>query len=133
MPIPNPAWTPQITTVPQTLIAGNTYRVDGTQFNGLSQAQAFGDEIQAPTNYPLVQITNAASGDVFYARTHDHSSMGVATGTTPVWTYFDMPAGIETGASRLVVIANGLASPDACVTVLAADVIFADTFDLCSP
>ncbi len=44
-----------------------------------------------------------------------------------------MPAGIETGASRLVVIANGLASPDACVTVLAADVIFADTFDLCSP
>jgi hypothetical protein len=80
-----------------------------------------------------VQITNAASGDVFYARTHDHSSMGVATGTTPVWTFFDVPAGIETGASRLVVIANGLASPDACVTVLAADVIFADTFDLCSP
>jgi len=133
-PAPDPAWTPQISTVPQTLIAGNTYRVDGTQFNGLSQAQAFGDEIQAPTNYPLVQITNATSGNVFYARTHDHSSMGVATGSLPVWTFFDVPAGIETGASRLVVIANGLASPEACVTVLAADTIFADSFETaCSP
>ncbi len=131
-PAPDPAWTPQITTVPETLIAGNTYRVDGAQFNGLSQAQAFGDEIQAPTNYPLVQITNAASGNVFFARTHDHSSMGVATGSLPVWTYFDVPAGIETGASRLVVIANGLASPQACVNVLAADTIFADGFDVCS-
>jgi hypothetical protein len=132
-PAPDPAWTPEITTVPGTLIAGNTYRVDGTQFNGLSQAQAFGDEIQGPTNYPLVQITNAASGAVFYARTHDHSTMGVATGSLPVWTYFDVPADIETGTSRLVVIANGLASPAACVSVLAADAIFADGFDLCSP
>jgi len=131
-PAPNPDWLPRITGVSETLIAGATYRIDGEQFNGLSQAQAFGDEIQAPTNYPLVQITNAASGHVFYARTHDHSTMGVATGTTPVWTNFDVPAGIETGVSRVAVVANGLASPQVCTTVLAADTIFADTFDICA-
>jgi len=69
---------------------------------------------------------------VFYARTHDHSTMGVATGTTPVWTNFDVPSGIETGVSRIAVVANGLASPQVCTTVLAADTIFADTFDICA-
>ena len=41
-----------------------------------------GDELNAATNYPLVRITNMASGHVAYARTHDHSTMGVATGST---------------------------------------------------
>ncbi len=131
-PGPDPSWAPAIDDMPYALIPGTTYRIGGIQFNGLSQAQAFGDEIQAPTNYPLVQITNIASGNVFYARTHDHSTMGVATGTTPVWTYFDVPASIESGPSGIVVIANGIASAPACVPVLAADAIFADTFDRCS-
>ena len=131
-PAPNPEWAPRIDDVPGTLIPGSTYRIGGIQFNGLSQAQAFGDEIQAPTNYPLVQITNAATGDVFYARTHDHSTMGVATGATAVSTSFDVPADVEAGASRIAVIANGIASPQACVRVLTSDAIFADSFDVCS-
>jgi hypothetical protein len=36
--------------------------------------------------------------------------MGVATGEKLVWTYFDVPQQIETGASRLEVVANGIAS-----------------------
>ena len=47
--------------------------------NGFSQAAAYGDELSAATNYPLVRITNTASGHVVYARTHNHSTMGVAT------------------------------------------------------
>src|SRR5262249_60244081 len=86
-------------------------------FNGLSQAQAFGDELVGPTNYPLVRITNNASGHVVYAHTHDHSSMGVATGALPVSTHFDVPAQIEAGASTLVVVANGIASAPVSVTV----------------
>ena len=58
---------------------GSTYRVFGFQFNGLSQAQAFADEQEAAQNYPLVRITNKATHHVCYARTHDHSTMGVAT------------------------------------------------------
>jgi hypothetical protein len=57
-----------------------------------------------------VRITNKETHHVFYARTHDHSTMGVATGDKLVWTNFDVPLSIETGASRLEVVANGIAS-----------------------
>jgi hypothetical protein len=113
----DPAWAPTITSVPATLLRGSSYIVSGTQFNGLSQAAAVGDELSAATNYPLVRITNTTSGHVVYARTHGHSSMGVATGSTIVSTHFDVPASAETGVSSLNVVANGIASAAASVTV----------------
>jgi hypothetical protein len=113
----NPAWAPTITSSPASVTRGSTYQISGTQFNGLSQANSFGDEYQTATNYPLVRITNNASGDVFYAHTHDHSSMGVATGSKPVSTSFDVPAGMETGASSLVVVANGIPSVAVNITI----------------
>ena len=113
----NPAWAPTITSVPSAVTRGSTYGISGTQFNGLSQAASVGDELNAATNYPLVRITNTASGHVFYARTHDHSSMGVATGSTIVTTQFTVAPGAEAGASSLVVVANGIASAPVSVTV----------------
>ena len=112
-----PAWAPTITSSPSTVNRGSSYQISGTQFNGLSQANSFGDEYQTATNYPLVRITNHATGHVFYAHTHDHSSMGVATGSTPVSTTFDVPEGMETGASSLVVVANGIPSVAVAITV----------------
>jgi hypothetical protein len=114
---PSSAWAPVITGAPTTVTRGSTYQVFGQQFNGLSQAAAYGDEFETATNYPLVRITNVASGHVFYARTHDHSTMAVATGTVTVWTFFDVPAGMETGASKLEVVANGIPSAAADITV----------------
>jgi len=114
---PQSGWAPTITNVGSSLTHGQTYKITGTQFNGLSQALAFGDEYQNATNYPLVRITNKASGHVFYARTHDHSSMGVATGSASVSTMFDVPSNIETGASNLVVVANGIPSQPTKVTI----------------
>lgn len=111
------AWAPTITSVPTSLTRGTTYKISGTQFNGLSQAAAFGDEYETATNYPLVRITNRASGHVFYAKTHDHSTMGVATGSATVSTNFDVPAGMETGSSTLEVVANGIPSSPVSVTV----------------
>jgi hypothetical protein len=96
---------------------GSTYKISGTQFNGLSQAAAFGDENESPTNYPLVRIKNLASGHIFYARTHDHSTMGVATGKKIVFTHFDVPTDIETGSSTLQVVANGIPSKSVNITV----------------
>ncbi len=113
----NPAWAPTITSAPKTVARGSTYAIAGTQFNGLSQANAFGDEYQTNTNYPLVRVTNTATGHVVYARTHGHSSMGVATGAARVSTNFDVPAAAETGPSTLVVVANGIASKPATLTV----------------
>jgi hypothetical protein len=115
---PNPAWAPTITHVPATLTHGKTFTLKGTQLNGLSQGAAYGDDAQAASNYPLVRITNTATGHVFYARTHNHSSMGVATGSLIVTTHFDVPAGIELGASKLVVVTNGIASSTASVNII---------------
>lgn len=113
----DPAWAPTITAAPATVTRGASYMISGTQFNGLSQAAAVGDELNAATNYPLVRITNAASGHVLYARTHGHSSMGVATGSMIVSTQFDVPLAAETGPSSLSVVANGIASLSVSVTV----------------
>lgn len=111
------SWAPTISNFPASVTPGSTYQISGTQFNGLSQANSFGDEYQTATNYPLVRITNTSTGHVFYARTHDHSSMGVATGSLTVSTNFDVPSGIETGASTLVVVANGIPSLPVNITV----------------
>ncbi|MBV8976256.1 MAG: hypothetical protein JO261_15645 [Alphaproteobacteria bacterium] len=113
----NAAWAPTVTNCPSNLTRGTTFTISGTQFNGLSQANSFGDELETFTNYPLVRITNNATGHVFYARTHDHSSMGVATGSATVSTNVDVPSGMETGASSLVVVANGIPSVAVPVTV----------------
>ena len=112
------AWQPTISNFPSSVTRGQTYKISGTQFNGLSQAGGgMGDEYQSSTNYPLVQITNGSTGHVFYARTHDHSTMGVATGSASVSTNFDVSSSTETGASTLVVIANGIPSAPVSITV----------------
>jgi hypothetical protein len=110
-------WAPTITTAPSTATRGDTYRISGKQFNGLSQGAMFGDDAQMATNYPLVRITNNSTGHVFYARTHDHSSMGVATGSKIVFTNFDVPQDMETGAAELVVVANGIPSGAVAISV----------------
>ena len=104
-----PATVPVITAVNSTLTHGNTYSISGTLFNGVSQANAYGDDDQQATNYPIVRITNSTTNHVFYARTHGHSYMGVASSQT-VSTNFDVPTSIELGASQIQVIANGVAS-----------------------
>jgi hypothetical protein len=113
----DPSWAPTISAFPSTVTRGSSYQISGTQFNGLNQGAAFGDEFDTHTNYPLVRITNTSTGHVFYARTHDHSSMGVATGAALVSTNFDVPVGMETGASKLEVVANGIPSTSVAITV----------------
>ncbi len=114
---PDPSWAPTISSFPSSVTRGNSYMIRGTQFNGLSTGANYGDDAGMATNYPLVRITNDASGHVFYARTHDHSTMAVATRTKIVGTRFDVGSGIETGASHLEVVANGIASTPVAVTV----------------
>jgi hypothetical protein len=110
------AWAPTIKRAPASVTRGNTYKVVGTQFNGLTHAAAYGDDAQMSSSYALVRITNNSTQHVTYARTHDPSTMGVATGTKVVSTNFDVPKNAETGASSLVVVANGI--PSAPVKVM---------------
>jgi hypothetical protein len=113
------AWRPTITSFPSTVTPGTSgYSLSGTQLNGLSQGAMYGDDAQSATNYPLVRITNNATNHVTYARTHNHSTMGVATGSAIVSTQLDVPAGIETGSSQLEVVTNGIPSNPVGIDVL---------------
>jgi len=112
----NPAWAPRIQSAPSRVTHGGSYVISGNLFNGMSQGAAYGDDQQAATNFPLVRITNNRTGHVFYSRTHDHSSMAVASSDL-VSTHFDVPATQERGPSQLVVVANGIPSAPITVTV----------------
>ncbi len=111
------AWQPTITSVPTTLTHGKSYVVQGTQLSGLTNGAAYGDDFQDSTNYALVRITNTSSGHVFYAKTTNPSSFAVQSGSLAESTHFTVPAGIETGASTLQVVTNGIPSAPTSVTV----------------
>jgi hypothetical protein len=113
---PNRAWAPKIHSAPTTVSPGGSYVVSGDHFNGFSQGAAYGDDAQSATNYPLVRITNLATGHVFYSRTHDHTSMSVAYGGI-VSTHFDVSDNQELGTSSLVVVANGIPSAPVFIDV----------------
>jgi hypothetical protein len=113
---PQLAWMPSISAVPTALSAGGTYTLSGTQLGGLTQGSAYGDDYQSATNFPLVRITNTATGAVSYARTHGMTSMSVAPGNSSS-VQFTLPAGVQAGSSTLVVVANGIASSPIDVTV----------------
>jgi len=114
---PDPTWRTNITSVTATHTRATTVQISGTQFNGLSVGSDYGDDCTNATNYPLVRITNIATGHVFYARTHDHSTMAIATGNTVVSTMVDVPANAEIGSSSIEVVANGIASRRKRVTI----------------
>ena len=102
-------WVPAAYLHSLAITRGNTYVMVGTKLNGLSQATAYGDDLQCATNYPIVRLTNVATGHVFYCRTHGHSTMAVGF-TGPVKTQLDIPASMEPGLSVFEVVANGIPS-----------------------
>jgi hypothetical protein len=116
---PQDAWRPTITDVETSLVAGSSYRLTGLRLNGVSQGSAYGDDVAYATNYPLVRL-RAATGLARYCRTFGHSTMGVATGETPVFTNFTSPND-AVGAFGLAVIANGISSAEISVTVVAGE------------
>jgi hypothetical protein len=108
---------PTVTSVASTLTHGSANNlIHGKQFNGLSQGAAYGDDSQNSTNFPLVRITDAL-GKVVYCKTHNFSTMGVATGSKIVTAQFDIPASISLGSATLEVVANGIASDSVAVII----------------
>jgi len=121
---PQPSWRPTISNFPITIKIGQTYTLLGTQLNGLSQANSYGDDRQMATNWPLVRVTDS-SGNISYLPTSNFTSMGVATGTTQHSASVFVPKQTQSGRQltagtyTLVVIANGIASAPMNVTLTA--------------
>jgi hypothetical protein len=105
---------------PAVLITGHTYTIAGTNLNGISQANSYGDDAQMATNFPLVRSTNTATNQVVYFRTSNFSSMGVAVPGT-VSCDVQVPFGLAIGSWSLVVVANAVASAPVIVQVVSQD------------
>ena len=123
---PQSAWKPTISSV---VPSGNNYTLTGTQLNGLSQGASYGDDAEMDTNYPIIELVNGA-GTVYFARTSNWSSTGVATGSTSVTTDFSLPAGLPNASYSLYVIANGIASDPftfSTISGLSADMVVTDS------
>jgi hypothetical protein len=112
---PNPAWLPTITNVPATLKPGKKVNLTGTQLQGVADGAKYGDDAQMAENYPLIRITNTASGDVCFATTNSFSA------TTATFTLAKKAKNgatvCQTGASTLQVVVNGISSAPSDVTV----------------
>jgi hypothetical protein len=108
---PQDAWCPVISAVTRQGYSSSTfyYLLEGTQLNGLSQANMYGDDCNPSTNYPLVRLRNIGTGQVLFARTYDFSTRAVATGSSPQSVRFSA-AHIAYGHYELRVIANGVSS-----------------------
>jgi hypothetical protein len=99
-----------------------SYLLTGTDFNGISMGADYGDENQNATNYPIASLTDN-SGNVYYARTYNWSSTGVATGSEVVTTDMSLPAGLPHGTYQLIVSANGIQSAPETFSYLLAQTI----------
>jgi|GEM_PF-852350 len=87
--------------------ADGSYQMTGTNLNGISQGAAYGDDEQMDSNYPLVRMTNNATGNVYYGRTFNWNSTSVQTGSRVITTEFTLPQNLPAGIYSLVVVANG--------------------------
>lgn len=102
---PQAAWAPTISSITN---SGSTYTLTGTQLNGLSEGASYGDDAEMSSNYPIVRLVSGSQ--VYYARTFNWSSTGVATGSTPETVNFTVPGSVPNGTYSLYVVANGIAS-----------------------
>ncbi len=100
---------------PLIIPASNTYLggsknnvLYGKQLNGLSGNNAYGDDYQMATNYPLIRFTDS-NGKVWYGFTHDDSTHSIAPGTVS-YTKFDLNPAMPPGAYMMQVVTNGIGS-----------------------
>ena len=109
-------WTPTALLPATTFNKGQTYTISGSKFNGVSQDGAYGDDFQDATNYPLIRFVSTSNGQVYYARTHDHSTMAVGY-PGPTSTHVDIPASIPTGGYNMQIVVNGISSANYLVAI----------------
>jgi hypothetical protein len=108
---PQDSWRPHIDTINAHYDAflPDYFTVTGTQVNGLSQANMYGDDCTPSTNYPIARLTDHATGNVYYQRTYDFSTMAVATGSA-IQSFRFSALGLPSGNFDLTIIANGISS-----------------------
>lgn len=104
---PQNSWRAHLTSVKKN---GLVFTLTGTQLNGLTEGGSYGDDASMNSNYPIVMLKHNASGKFFYAKSFNFSTMGLATGNTPVTCQFKLPAGAPAGSYTVTTSASGVRS-----------------------
>ncbi|MGH3167828.1 MAG: hypothetical protein ACRDN0_18325 [Trebonia sp.] len=102
---PQASWRPAVTSV--TANSDGSYHLSGTQLTGLVTVGE--DDYQDPQNFPIVYLTDS-SGDVYYARSYNFSTMAPSTPGEAESADFSLPAGLPHGTYSLYVSACGVSS-----------------------
>jgi hypothetical protein len=100
---------------------GGVFTLDGRQLNGQSAGATYGDDAEMDENYPIVLLVDS-TGNTYYCRTTNWSSVGVATGNTPQTTNFTLNPAVTPGNYTLFVSAAGISSPGFAITITQGEV-----------
>jgi hypothetical protein len=107
---PDDSWRPVVSSV--TYDSGsNTYTLTGTQITGLINGGDEGDDMTMSENYPIIWLKDT-SGNVYYCRSFNFSTMMPSKGNTPETAQFTTPANLPMGTYDLYVSAVGVQSKD---------------------
>lgn len=98
------------------------FRLTGTQLNGQSEGAAYGDDDQMNENFPIVRLEDTSTGNVFYCRTTDWSSVGVGD-NGPETVDFTLNSAVAPGSYKLTVVAAGIASQSAQIDITPREVM----------
>jgi hypothetical protein len=119
----SPALKPVVNNI--TYNGGGMFTLTGKQLNGQSAGAAYGDDDQMDTNYPLVRLAATdGSGNVYYAKTTNWSSVAVGGGlTTPQTVNFTLNPGLTVpGNYALTVGGAGIGSLPVFVNITQAEI-----------
>jgi len=115
----NPAVRPVINNV--TYNGGGSFTLTGQQINGQSAGSSYGDDDESDQNYPIIRMTNS-TGSVFYTRTTNWSTAGVAGGSAPQKVDFTPDPSVSPGTYTLILSGAGVSSFPLFVNITLAEV-----------
>jgi hypothetical protein len=93
-----------------TPLGGGVYAITGKQLNGQSAGSAYGDDDQMDSNFPIVRLSDPSTGNVYYCKTTNWSSVSVGGDGTPETVDFTLNPNVTPGNYTLTVIGAGIAS-----------------------
>jgi hypothetical protein len=102
---------------------GGVFTLSGQQLNGPNAGSAYGDDAENDANFPIVRLVDN-EGSVFYARTTNWSTTGVATRTFRETVNFTLPASlVNPGVYKVTEIGAGISSVTSPALHITADEI----------
>ena len=98
------------------------FKLTGTQLNGQSDGAAYGDDDQMNENYPIVRLKAPTTGNVYYCRTTNWSSVSVGL-TGPETVDFTLNPAVTAGSYELTVVGAGIASAAVPIQITANELV----------